>query len=135
LTNKGPTLFYDGECKFCSASVMFILKNEINQEIKFAHLQESTVADFIKKTTSKELADSIYFLDNHKIYSHSDATIHLAKYLKSPYYNLSYLKIIPRPIRNWIYKVIARYRKKIMGVQQCIYPKQLEGRIENFSDS
>jgi len=132
LIASGPVLFYDGECKFCNESVNFILRNEKNKEIKFAHLQGEHVTEFLESNSDRKVLDSIYFLDDNKVYWYADAVIHLSKYLRSPYKHLSWIRFVPKPIRNEVYKLIARYRKRLMGTQSCLFPKVLDGRIANF---
>jgi len=125
-----PILFYDGACKFCNSSVQYILKNEKDASFKFAHLQDPGISDFLEQKKKSPLADSIYVIQNNKVYEFSDASIKIAEQLKSPHVLWKYIKIFPRFIRNWGYKFIAKNRYRLAGRNEtCLYPKELEGRI------
>jgi predicted DCC family thiol-disulfide oxidoreductase YuxK len=133
-TKTRPILFYDGSCKFCNRSVSFILKNESDKTFLFAHLQEKGVQEFLEQKNGGPLVDSIYILDEQNLLKYSDASIKIAEHLIKPHFYLSYVKKIPRPLRDLGYKIIASIRYKIAGkLDQCIYPGELQGRLFTFA--
>ena len=68
--------------------------------------------------------DTVIGLYQGQIYTKTDVTILICDHLGGRY-NLfgSVLRVIPRPIRDIGYHLIARYRYKIMGKkEQCYLP-------------
>jgi predicted DCC family thiol-disulfide oxidoreductase YuxK len=58
-----------------------------------------------------------------RAYVRSDAAIRVARFLRGAWTLLSMLKIIPRPIRDYAYDVVARNRYRWFGRRDaCIVP-------------
>ena len=69
-------------------------------------------------------------MTNHQLLKYSDAALAIASHLRSPYYYLRYSKIIPRFIRNGIYKLIAANRFRFAGkYEHCLIPSAIERRF------
>jgi predicted DCC family thiol-disulfide oxidoreductase YuxK len=69
----------------------------------------------ILKHNLKELPnETIILISDEKVYLFSDAVIKTASLMKGPYKLLIAGKIIPLFIRNFIYKAIAKRRKRIL---------------------
>ena len=129
-----PILFFDGECKFCNYSVHFVLRNELNKDFLFAHLQDENIQKYLVEKSNNPIRDSIYVLENGELFHYSEAAVVISKYLKKPYSFFQVSKVIPRFIRDYIYRLVAAIRLKLAGkMDQCIYPKELEGRVFNLS--
>lgn len=117
-------VLFDGVCNLCSGSVQFVLENEKDNKLFFASLQSDFGQEILKKNKlSTATFDSIIFLEGEKIYSESDAALKIAKHLKFPYSLLSFLSIIPKFIRNAVYKWVARNRYRWFGkTEACWLP-------------
>ena len=58
-----------------------------------------------------------------KAYLRSDAAIRVARHLRGAWRWLGAVKIIPRPVRDWVYDLVARNRYRWFGRRdQCIVP-------------
>ena len=58
-----------------------------------------------------------------KAYVKSDAAIRVASYLRGVWRLVGAIRIIPRPIRDWMYDVVARNRYRWFGrVEACMAP-------------
>lgn len=117
-------ILFDGDCNFCNYWVNFILKNDFNDKFLFASLQ----SEFGKKQLTKHKISHIAFdtfilIDNDNYYIKSDAAFLVLKDLKHWLKVFSYLKIIPKNFRDFIYDFIAQNRKKIFSTRSyCIIP-------------
>jgi predicted DCC family thiol-disulfide oxidoreductase YuxK len=117
-------IFFDAECILCNSSVAFILKQEKNKTITFCSLQ----SDIGKQKTNaflnnKALPNSLIFLNNGKVFTKSDAVLHICKYLKGLFPVLFCFIIIPAFLRNLIYDWVAKNRYNWFGKQnECILP-------------
>ncbi len=115
-------VFYDGDCGFCNATVQLVLKYEKSSEIYFTALQsEFTKRFFHDKGLHFPDFSTFYFYSDGKMYSKSTAAIKLSHRLKFPFPLLSVFFIVPVFIRNGVYDLIAKRRKRIFS-NFCFLP-------------
>lgn len=116
-------ILFDGECNFCDASVHFIIKRDPNGYFQFA-AQQSDIGEKLKRQYDvPNNMDSILVIDQHKVYNASDAALHISKHLNRPWSFLHVLKLFPKPIRDVVYKVIAKNRYAWFGKKDsCMIP-------------
>lgn len=110
---KQVIFFYDGECGFCNATVQFLLINSDFNELVFAPLQSEIAKNLFKQENLGNPDFSAAYFWDRKIYVASDAILHAVGYTKAPYNWLKWLIFVPKVIRNSIYYMIAKNRKKI----------------------
>lgn len=116
-----PILFFDGVCNLCNATIQFILRNERSDALLFSPLQSQLGQKALQNLPPG--VDSLVLLVNEKLYIQSTAALHVAAYLKFPYFLLKHLKIIPRFIRDPVYRFIAQHRYKFFGKRlSCMIP-------------
>ncbi len=129
-------IFFDGICNFCNSSVNFIIKRDKKNYFKFAFLQSVHAQIFFvshdlvpkvhlgNEKTEKKL-DSIILYKNNKLYIKSSASLHIARHLKGLWKLFFILIIIPPPIRNFLYDIIAKNRYKWFGKREsCMIPDE-----------
>ena len=122
---KGRAIvFYDGSCGFCQASVQLVLKYNKQQNLYFAALQSEVLPLLVPKSQLPDpLPDSVLFWESGKLYTESEAALHIARHLKFPFSILYYFRFIPLSFRDFLYRLIARHRYKIAGkMDSCILP-------------
>ena len=109
-------VLFDGICNLCNASVRFISKHDKNSKIQFASLQSEKAIELLKNSAfNNENLNSIVFIADQKIYLKSDAAIEIANLLNGLPRYLQYFRFIPRPIRDFIYDLIAKNRYRLFG--------------------
>ncbi|KGX90947.1 hypothetical protein N781_06155 [Pontibacillus halophilus JSM 076056 = DSM 19796] len=122
-----PIVLFDGYCNFCNQSVQFILRRNALEEITFASLQGHTGKRLLKKHGVQDGIDSVVFIENGKAYTESSAALRIACYLSYPYKIVSIFLIVPPPIRNGMYRIIAKNRYKWFGKKEvCRIPTTKE---------
>ncbi len=115
-SKENPVLIFDGVCELCSSSVNFILRWEKGHEIKFtANQNPPGRALLIEYGVNADDVSTIYFVENGKIYKESAAVMRIAKRLRFPWYLGYGFVIVPRFIRDFFYKLIARNRYRMFG--------------------
>jgi len=109
-------ILFDGVCNLCNSSVNFIIDNDKRNVFKFASLQSETGSELMKKhnLTSKDI-DSVILIDADRAYIKSDAALRIAAELGGIYKLISYLRFIPKFIRDFFYDIIAKNRYKWFG--------------------
>ncbi|WP_144510694.1 thiol-disulfide oxidoreductase DCC family protein [Bacillus sp. FJAT-22090] len=108
-------ILFDGECNFCDASVQFIIARDPKGYFRFAALQ-SDIGEKLKidHQIPKKL-DSIIVIEDNTVYDSSDAALVICKQLNGGWKGFYLFKIIPKPLRDSMYKVIAKNRYKWFG--------------------
>lgn len=125
-----PIIFYDGVCGLCNHFVKFVLSNSKDSNFLFASLQSDFAKSELAKYGINSLdLDSVYVLTAYadpegSALSRSDAVIFIFKQLKEPLPIIATVtSIIPKPLRDWSYSVVAKFRYKIFGKHDtCMLP-------------
>ena len=132
----GAVVLFDGVCNFCDASVNFIIDHDKAGYFKFAPLQsdegrrlaneygsESETTKQDDSTSDLIPIDSVILIEDGKAYTHSSAALKIVRRLGAPWSWLYALIIVPRPVRDWGYRLFARYRYRLFGRKdQCMIP-------------
>ena len=128
---EAATLFYDGTCGFCSKTIQFILKHERrDHSLRFATLQGPLADSLRHKYPVLNDTDSVVWYESptaarkERLLVRSSAGIAVARYLGGIWSLLATLGwCIPRPVRDWMYKLVARNRYRIAGTNDsCLLP-------------
>ncbi|WP_455208834.1 thiol-disulfide oxidoreductase DCC family protein [Kaarinaea lacus] len=119
-----PIILFDGVCKFCHASVQFVIKRDSNNRFRFCPLQ-SVKGQQLAQLHGIETADltSMILLQDNNSYQKSSAALHIARQLKMPWPLLYIFIVVPPFIRNAIYDFIGSHRYQWFGkFEQCWIP-------------
>lgn len=118
-----PVLFFDGDCNVCNRAVQFILEKEEEPIIRFATIKSETMQSILSQKPELQTLDTIFFLYDEYLYTHSDAILQVVTFLQRPYSLLSVLRFSPSSIRNFLYRQFAKRRYRWFGQSdQCIVP-------------
>lgn len=119
-------LIFDGVCNLCESSVIFIIKHDKQGKFRFASaqseaglaLQNQYGIDAIKEET-------LVLVKNGNAYTRSSAAVRIARELDGIWKIGSALWLIPRPLRDAMYKHVARNRYQWYGQKdQCMVPSK-----------
>lgn len=117
-------ILFDGDCNFCDASVQFIIKRDPTAHFHFTSLQSEKGRQLKKQYGISEEEDSVVLIEKNKVHTKSSAALHIAKKLDGLWHLLFLFICIPRPIRDFFYKYIAKNRYKWFGKKEttCTLP-------------
>lgn len=116
-------VLFDGECNFCDSSVQFIIKRDPDGFFQFAALQSEIGEELKKKQQIPDQLDSIIVIENNTVYDSSDAALFISKHLNGLWKCIYIVKLIPKTLRNFIYKIIAKNRYNWFGKKDfCAIP-------------
>lgn len=111
-----PIIIFDGVCNFCNRTVNIIIKHDKDAHFKFAASQSIGGIKLLQQFELDQKASaSVILIDNEKIYTKADAVIQIAKHLKGWPRLLMGLKLIPKPMRDFAYDIIAKNRYTLFG--------------------
>ena len=124
-----PVLLYDGVCGFCNKSVQLILDHDRRGTMRFAALQSDYGQAVIERHPELRGVDSVVFVEKaaggggERIFVRSDAALKVADYLGGLWKLLLAAKVIPRPLRDYLYDLFARNRYRVFGkYDTCLLP-------------
>ncbi|MFP7493100.1 thiol-disulfide oxidoreductase DCC family protein [Terribacillus saccharophilus] len=116
-------ILFDGVCNLCNSSVQFIIKHDKNAYFKFASLQSDFGRNLRKEKQIPDNVDSIIFVERGKVHMQSGAILRIARHLDGAWKLAAAALIIPRPIRDMLYRYVAKNRYRWFGRQnQCMLP-------------
>ncbi|GLF91954.1 hypothetical protein Saga11_32130 [Bacillus safensis] len=117
-------ILFDGVCNVCSGAVQFVIKRDPNERMMFASLQSNTGQRILKENgLPLDEFNSFIYIEKGTLYTKSTGILKAARHLKGIYRWSYFLLVIPRPIRDWFYQVIAKNRYKWFGQKtSCMMP-------------
>jgi len=129
-TEPNPIVLYDGVCGLCNHLVQFILKRDGHDRFRFASLQ----SDFTREVLTRHGVDpndldTVYVIRRHaqpgeSLLARSDAILYMLQQLGGVWKLMSVGKILPRVVRDAVYKIVARNRYRVFGKHEsCMLPE------------
>jgi predicted DCC family thiol-disulfide oxidoreductase YuxK len=128
-------LFYDGHCGLCHRAVRFVLAQDRAAIFRFAPLDSEAFRATVPESSRANLPDSIIVRTaDGKLLARSDAMLYILERLGGKWRLLGvFARIIPTPLRDFLYDRIAgvRYRLFAKPVDACpIIPANLRDRFD-----
>lgn len=118
-------MIFDTNCVLCSGFVKFILKHERDEEITFINAWSTTGLEMANAFGLDEATlNQTYLVVSDGVgFIKSDAGMIILSHLKAPWNWLRFLRLIPRPIRDFAYSTVAKRRYKWFGFKEsCLVP-------------
>ena len=125
-------MLFDGVCNLCHGTVQFVIAHDSAARFRFAPLQSDAAQRLLRERAAVgPLPDSVALIEGGRLYTRSTAALRIARGLRFPWPLLYGLIIVPRPLRDVIYDLIARYRYKWFGRRDsCMMPSaKVQGRF------
>ncbi len=121
---RGPILLFDGVCNFCNASVNFVIDHDPDARFRFAALQSEAGQALLRAHDLGELPlSTMVLLDGGKAYLDSEGVLRTALLLGGAFTLLAPLLLLPRALRDPLYRAFARNRYRLFGrAAQCRVP-------------
>ena len=120
-------LFFDGICGLCNKAVDFVLVRDLRLRVKFAPLQGDT-ARALLAPADRENLDSMVFWMEGVTYRKSAAAVRVLWQLGFGWQVVgALLWLVPLPLRNLGYEIVARNRYRFFGKREtCRLPTPAE---------
>jgi predicted DCC family thiol-disulfide oxidoreductase YuxK len=119
-------VLFDGVCKFCNGWVQFIIRHDHRDRFRFSPLQSDMGQSLL--ASHRELddsLDSVIVLEDDKLFTHSSAVLQILRRLGGLWSLLVVFRIIPSPLRDMLYRWIAKRRYKLFGkYDSCMIPNE-----------
>ncbi|QHT66517.1 DUF393 domain-containing protein [Rhodocytophaga rosea] len=112
------TILFDGVCNLCNASVNFIIDRDTHNKFVFAALQSESGQKAIQKckiAIPQNDYDSLILIKGDKVFKKSTAALKIASELSGGWPLFYLFIVIPAPVRDIFYTLIAKNRYKLFG--------------------
>jgi predicted DCC family thiol-disulfide oxidoreductase YuxK len=122
---KDSVVFFDGECGLCDRFVQQLVRRDKHHRLRFAALQGDTALSMFGSDATNGDRDewSIKFVDAGGSYTRSTAALRSIAALGGGWRLAMVLLIVPRFIRDAVYRFVATHRYKWFGrLDSCILP-------------
>ena len=127
-------VIFDGVCNFCNGAVNFIIKRDPAGRFVFTPMQSPIGQGLVEKYGTDMVGlDTFLLVKDGHCYERTDAALEITKDLAGFWYLLRVMKILPRPFRDYFYRLFARNRYALFGKRDtCIVP--IESVRDRFLD-
>jgi predicted DCC family thiol-disulfide oxidoreductase YuxK len=116
VSSTDNVILFDGVCKLCNAWSNFIIQHDPQGVFKLCSVQSEEGQKILKHFgLSTEVYDSMLYVEGDQFYLQSDAFFKVAAQLRFPWKAVCIFRVIPKPIRNWLYDRIALNRYRLFG--------------------
>lgn len=116
-------VFYDGICGLCNKLVQKILRYDRSGRIYVAPLNGKTAKSMLPANLATQ-NESIVYYRNGTIYTQSRAALEIARDMGGLSSLIYGFRIIPKSLRDFVYKLIARNRTKLFTTRTCPLPEK-----------
>jgi predicted DCC family thiol-disulfide oxidoreductase YuxK len=127
----GGVILFDGTCAFCERSVRFIATRD-DGYFKFGASQNPEGRALLAQYgTDRDSAKSIILIEDGEVFLRSTAVLMIARRMSAPWRWASIFLLVPLPIRDALYRVVAAVRHRIAGQSNAceIPPPEIRKRL------
>lgn len=128
MADDASVVLFDGTCNFCDGAVHFVIDHERASTLKFAAIQSDEGGALLDRAATAEQArvlregasgsgdpDTLIVVEGGSLYTHSTAALRIARHLRWPWRWLGIFTLVPRPLRDVVYRWVARNRYRWFG--------------------
>ncbi|MFD6196293.1 thiol-disulfide oxidoreductase DCC family protein [Mycobacteriaceae bacterium NPDC060252] len=120
MNEHAPVLLYDGVCALCNGAVKKILRDDKVGTMRFAALDSEYGDQVLARHPELVGVDSFVIIDNpgepvERIHIRSDGVLRIMDYLGGTRRAALIARLVPRPIRDALYRLVARTRYRMFG--------------------
>lgn len=121
--NSHPIIFFDGVCGLCNGFVDFVIRRDYEHYFRFAPLQGETARERLTPEDTRNLSTFV-LLDQDGTHRRSKAVVRVLSQMRGVWSVIGFLlAMIPRPLRDLGYRLVARFRYLLFGKKEsCRLP-------------
>ena len=114
--NHEVWVFYDNQCGFCCHWIAFVKQRVGSKPLRFEPLlSDEAIERLSAYGLDARVMDSVVFLQDDALYTQSGAVIRLLATMRFPWCCLCIGWLIPRFIRDALYRYVAQHRSRLQG--------------------
>lgn len=125
--NDGPVIVFDGICVLCNGWVRFLLKHDRVGRYRFAAMQSDAGRALLAgHGLDPDDPASFLLVDGAQAWTDSDAIRRVLMGLGGVWRLAGVIALVPRVVRDPLYRWIARNRYRLFGTTACRVPTDEE---------
>jgi predicted DCC family thiol-disulfide oxidoreductase YuxK len=119
-----PIVVFDGACNLCNASVDFIIDRDPQAHFRFVARQSEPGRRLLRAHGLPEAGvGSLVVIDGDRVLVRSSAALAIAQRLSGAWPLVSVFRLVPGPLRDAAYGLVARNRTRLFGAREvCAIP-------------
>ncbi|MFD2786420.1 thiol-disulfide oxidoreductase DCC family protein [Hymenobacter rubripertinctus] len=124
MSDSPTIILFDGVCNLCNGFVQFVLEHDAGGQFRFAALQSGAGQGLLREygLPAPTEPDSVVLLADGRAYTHSAAALGILARLSGRWATLARVgRWFPRPLRDAVYRLIARNRYRWFGRQESCW--------------
>ena len=120
----GAVIVFDGVCVLCNGWVRFLLRHDRRGRYRFAAMQgESGRALLVAHGLDADDPASFLLIEENAAWTDTDAIVRVLSGLGGAWRLAALLRVLPRGVRDRLYRGIARNRYRMFGRhERCMIP-------------
>ena len=117
-------ILFDAVCVICNGWAKFLIKYDKNIQFKLVSAQSALGTALLEYyEMSTEHYTTMVVVKDGVLYTESTALLKVMQHLGLPFSLMSAGYLIPRPIRDFLYRLVALNRYKLFGkTNSCLIP-------------
>jgi predicted DCC family thiol-disulfide oxidoreductase YuxK len=119
-------VLYDGDCRLCRGAVSFIARHDPRGRFRCETLQSRAVelaplaagpgGDVLRGLAAADgRPGTLVLIEGGRAFVRSTAALRIARRLRFPWNLLTIGLLVPRPVRDAVYDMVARRRRREVG--------------------
>jgi len=123
-TRHERVIVFDGVCNWCNAWINFTIDHDPQGKFKLGTLQSEQAKQILQELQlSTEDFETFLLLERTHVFTKSTAVLRIARHLSGLWPLLYLFIVVPRPLRDAIYDIVARNRYRLKGkAETCRVP-------------
>ena len=121
-----PVILFDGVCNLCNGTVNFVIDRDPQARFRFAALQSKAGQELLTRYgLPGDYLGSIVLVEEGEAHTQSTSMLKILGGLDAPWSWLAAFLFVPAPLRDGVYKLIARNRYNWFGkLETCRVPTE-----------
>jgi len=117
-----PIIVFDAMCVLCSANAAFVLRHDSAGHFRLASMQGEVGAGLYRRFgIDPANPETLIVVAGDRVQRDSDAVIAIWAGLDHPWNLLALFRVVPRWLRDPVYRFVARHRYRLFGRRQSCW--------------
>ena len=122
MTDARPIILFDGVCVRCTANARFVLRHDRRGHFRLASVQSEAGRALCRRFgVDPDNPDTMLVIEGDRARRDSDAVLAIAEGLGWPWRALGGLRLVPRGLRDALYRRVARNRYRLFGRREACW--------------
>ncbi len=120
-----PIIIFDAQCVLCSANAQFVLKHDTAGHFRLASVQGQVGAALCRRFgIDPAEPETMLLVEGDRVRRDSDAVLAIAAALGWPWRAMAVFRLVPRLLRDPVYRLVARNRYRLFGRRETCWAPQ-----------